>query len=674
MAYGRLDIFWPDGRIETVLLETPTVSVGRSSGCTIVLDTDTISRYHFSITHDSDQVTISDMDSANGTYVDGVILRADESRSLMGGEELQIGYLRMIYHAVDDQPTVAMADDETEETQHFERKDLGFKVEVSGPEIEVPPGAHTTIDIAITNLKSESRYFTVRASGLPEAWGRINRPDLRVSPHETALVLLSVKPLRQSDSKPGLYPITLMVALRDDDSSKVEAEVQISILPYNGFGMALGARTITAYDPIRLHVMNQGSVELPIYVAGRSQDDSLQITIREPQVTLAPGERRLIQGEVVPSRRRWFGPVRALPFDLLVRSGDEAAFLAAERGRYMEAPVLPRWATYTLALGAVAAAALLIFAIYLLLQPVPPDPQITGFEVSQSQLAQGEPLVVNWTVADTDTIAIWVDGGPVLTGLPADQTSAEIETGTYAGDITIELRAFRDEDMVSRSLPVNVYIPLEFIDFVVSPPVLYRHVVQPLTIIWETRGTDEVRILGLDRIYVGEEALPQDYVPAGQITVPVLPDAIFTVYLSAENALGETQERPFPMNLADSECTIDAAVFDTLPLYVTEGLAFRPVDDAQTLLGQTLIVDGRTMTGPVWVRGRLQRPDGETVWWPSVGLNCEGFDPANLRRVEETVPQIAPSPTPTLTPTITPTSTPAATPTTTPSATLSTTP
>ena len=77
MAYGRLDVFWPDGQFKTFQLVENTISVGRSTGNSIALETTTISRYHFSLTHDGQTTYITDMDSANGSFVDGVRLPAN---------------------------------------------------------------------------------------------------------------------------------------------------------------------------------------------------------------------------------------------------------------------------------------------------------------------------------------------------------------------------------------------------------------------------------------------------------------------------------------------------------------------------------------------------------------------------------------------------------------------
>jgi hypothetical protein len=178
MAYGHLDVFWRMAGSKP-LPGTPASRWGVRQ-VAVSAGYRAISRYHFSITNEAGQVKISDMDSANGTYVDGVLLKSNEARELRGGEELQIGHLRMIFYAVDETPTLAM-EQLAEDTQRFERVDYGFTVEVTGPDIEVPPGSHTTIEIAITNLTEEIQTFTVTKS----AAGRLGagqRPDLRSIP------------------------------------------------------------------------------------------------------------------------------------------------------------------------------------------------------------------------------------------------------------------------------------------------------------------------------------------------------------------------------------------------------------------------------------------------------------------------------------------------------------
>ncbi len=101
-AYGRLDVYWPDGPIENYALDKPIIAIGRSSGNDIVLDTNAVSRYHVSISLEGDKILLRDLEAVNGTYVDGVRMEANATRQLKGGEEIQIGDVRLIFQPLEN--------------------------------------------------------------------------------------------------------------------------------------------------------------------------------------------------------------------------------------------------------------------------------------------------------------------------------------------------------------------------------------------------------------------------------------------------------------------------------------------------------------------------------------------------------------------------------------------
>src|ERR1700757_1361932 len=69
--------------------------LGRDAECDIVLPRTTISRRHAQIVHDADGYYVEDLDSLNGTYVDGT--RIIEPTRLRGGEHVQIDEFLMSF-------------------------------------------------------------------------------------------------------------------------------------------------------------------------------------------------------------------------------------------------------------------------------------------------------------------------------------------------------------------------------------------------------------------------------------------------------------------------------------------------------------------------------------------------------------------------------------------------
>lgn len=71
-----------------------TVSLGRDPDADIFLDDVTVSRRHAEVSV-GDDVTLSDLGSLNGTYVNR--RRIDEAETLLGGDEIQIGKFRLVF-------------------------------------------------------------------------------------------------------------------------------------------------------------------------------------------------------------------------------------------------------------------------------------------------------------------------------------------------------------------------------------------------------------------------------------------------------------------------------------------------------------------------------------------------------------------------------------------------
>src|SRR5215470_7572051 len=204
IAYGRIDVYWPDGPIESYQLDKPTVAVGRSPGNDIVIDTTAVSRYHLSLSYRDLQVFLEDLESVNGTYVDGERVKPHEPYLLRGGEEIQVGDIRLIY-----QPQQDLDEDistrpipkipSLQETHRVEVVRPTFKVELDPPTQPVTPGAYIQASLNIFNTGNVSDHFKVEIEGIPKEWVRLDRSEIILDPETDASILISFKPQRRSE-------------------------------------------------------------------------------------------------------------------------------------------------------------------------------------------------------------------------------------------------------------------------------------------------------------------------------------------------------------------------------------------------------------------------------------------------------------------------------------------
>ncbi|MCC7206682.1 MAG: FHA domain-containing protein [Anaerolineae bacterium] len=421
MAYGRLDVYWPDGPSESYLLEKPVIAVGRSTGNDVVLDATSVSRYHISLSYESNQIVLRDLESVNGTYVDGQRLRPNETYPLRGGEEIQIGDLRLIVQPMADlAPTQPMPPVEAPDNRLILSADA-FRVELEDRALAVTPGAHNQALLFIINTGEQTERYLVDVSGVPKNWVRVDRVELEIDPGKDAPVMISFKPLRRSETRPGDYPVTIAVRSRSQPDAVLEAQLMLTIRDYSGFGMAFASNRIEGRTPFNLHVHNQGNAPLSISIAGRTPDNGLLFELQPSQLSLAPGEKRVVTGVVRPRATRIAGKAQERPFDVLVRSQDRAAFLATLPAAYLDKPLMPAWAPF--GLGALALALLagcLLLAAWLLR---PREASVLAFQAAPASLLLNvaQPIAVSWQVENAKQVRLQGLGVDGLPGGPAEQ-------------------------------------------------------------------------------------------------------------------------------------------------------------------------------------------------------------------------------------------------------------
>ena len=69
--------------------------IGSSSICDYVIDNQAISRSHARISRMGGKYYITDLNSTNGTFINGIRMNSNETRELNDGEEVMIGRIRM---------------------------------------------------------------------------------------------------------------------------------------------------------------------------------------------------------------------------------------------------------------------------------------------------------------------------------------------------------------------------------------------------------------------------------------------------------------------------------------------------------------------------------------------------------------------------------------------------
>lgn len=85
------------------------IVIGRGSDCNLRLSAPQVSRRHCFLRVGRDSVSVTDLDSSNGTFVDGVRITAGKRHDIANGAQLALGPIRFIIHVRSDVPVAETA-------------------------------------------------------------------------------------------------------------------------------------------------------------------------------------------------------------------------------------------------------------------------------------------------------------------------------------------------------------------------------------------------------------------------------------------------------------------------------------------------------------------------------------------------------------------------------------
>ncbi len=662
MAFGRLDVYWPDGPIEIYQLEKPAIGIGRQRGNDIIVDTEAISRYHATLNFREGECYVEDLGSVNGTYVDGVRLEPHTPCQLRGGEELQVGDMRAIYHPVAESSATTSA----AVTQVLEVAQPTFRVTLEGTEQTVSPGMHVRSQLIIENLGNSADHYFVELDGIPKGWVRIEQNEVLVAAGARRVLMINVKPPRRAGSSVGSYALNIHVRASSRPAQTVSAKIDLYVRTFNAFGVRLSPKPVELDVPFPVYLHNQGNITLQVSLRGKDDDGALDFNFQPQVFTLQPGQRVSAQVQVSmdPDLRSAGEGVR--PFTVVVTSHDAAGWQAGLPGKLIVPPAPPRRSIAPIAAVAIMLLALIPLLIYYtMLRPLSPEVVLAPVIDGPTHAPRaGEKLALSWEAKHASELLLQVvRNGQLQDAIPfgsdvRQYTYTLTEAGQY--QFVLIARAGSKEDTGELLLAV---LP-DITHFDVDPDKLLVGFEEDLTIWWETEGATSVTIAGLADLLC--EPITQAFAPQGPQSFRVCPRGLdegpVKLYVVA-------QGEGVPDQTGESLSVTISVERAACHLMADEAALYLPSRDSAALMrlgADTLVYVEARDPSDTWMLATTQ--DGLTGWlWRDEALDCGGIDLSRLI-VNDEIATPASLPTPSLTPTLTPSPAPtaAATATTTP--------
>ena len=645
-AFGRLDVFFADGRSASYPLEGAEISVGSDESNAIRLADAAVSPQHCLLQHQAGAAFITDLDSERGTYIDGDRLPVNMPHQLRDIEEIQIGSVTARFYLRSDSPTEAIQAI-SDQTQPLS---IGFRAELEQPTVSVWPASTAEVRLSISNLTDQRCGFLLEATGLPNNWVNPAQMDFWLSAGETYPVSLQIKPSRRADMPPDNYPLTITVTRLGETEGLVRLALMVELGGFGGLSLALDPPFVNDSGAFKLHLLNQGNEELRLKLAAQEPASRLEIILAQDALRLGPGGRTQVHGAVRPRHRQVLGSPVSRPFALLATNDDPSGYCVALPGYLTVKPHVSKRSLIAVLLVSVALAAVLAT---ILLQP--PEPVISRFSLSESQVAQGTPVMLSWEATDAVHYVIEVDRVP-LAKLSSLDNSYTLVTNPFVDPVEIALIAVQGEHTAIVKRQLDIYQPVIVERFDSDKTMMLRNVSGTLKVRWVVSGAVELDITNP----LGFETVAKNAFTAGhgEIVLRGMPVDEFKIELSALDEIGTITAKTIYIAIREPECTpqIDAA------LYAGPDSRF---PRSQIAIQNVPVLASGTAEDSNWLF--IELASGESGWGYHSSFYCQGFDPQDLRVIRD-LPQLptataTPQPTATLTSTATFTATPSPSPT-----------
>lgn len=99
----------PDGTTREARLKPGRSIIGRDEGCTVRIPAAEVSRSHCELNLDEQSLSVRDLGSSNGTFINADQLDKDQPRSLEAGDVLSVGSFRFVVR-IDGDPEQVTAE------------------------------------------------------------------------------------------------------------------------------------------------------------------------------------------------------------------------------------------------------------------------------------------------------------------------------------------------------------------------------------------------------------------------------------------------------------------------------------------------------------------------------------------------------------------------------------
>lgn len=493
-------------RIAAKFLRGAGITIGRGPDNDIILSSDQVSSNHARIAWDGTRVLVTDLGSANSTFLQGQRLLPQVTQEWGPSQWLQVGPYWVWLQ---------------ESRPIHTDGDVEVMLDQASRAMTLTPGKPANCNFKLVNQKTKVDRVTVAVDGIPGEWLDGAQREIRLQPFETREVSLAINVPKTAEARAKVYTVTIRPeSAIEPDKEQRTATAQWTVLPFDAGSISInpGKGTGRRRAKYAVTIRNEGN-RPSTYTLSASDDESVLDCVFSSErqseqarlpIELEPGSKMNLRLQV-KAPRLWVGKASPYAFTVVAQAREQGSSPTID-GQFTHVPV---FATWMLAVAPLVLIALVWWGLQL------SRPIVRTVYVEPREPVVGQPVEVFWDAAKTSRLRLLVNELPVRPDPDPEQLKYVFSNG-FQKDTRVRVvgSSLFGED--SKEVTVTVLAPpaadLPLVELTVDPPTVT--VGQSATVTWKVlRGTratlDPIGTVALEGSRVITPTATQEYTLTG---------------------------------------------------------------------------------------------------------------------------------------------------------------
>ena len=331
--------------LQKVDLTAAGVTIGRAADNQLSYDSTELSRNHLRIQLEGQRVTVTDLGSSNGTYMEGIRLLPQVPQVWEGTQPLRLG--SSLWLALEPASTPNQAAPVGPRSARSNQ----IGVALDSKTMTLTPGQPARCKVTLVNLEEIVDHISLAVAGVPAEWVEGTGKEVQLNPGAQATVVLTILVPQEPASRAGDYEVTISVRSRENPGDSGTVEATWTVLPFAA--MSVGISPLKASGrkqaSYQVNLRNEGNAAGEFELSGFDEEGDLAFLFAadtpSPQAKLALG---LDAGGALSTRlkvwrgRRWIGA--AQPYRFNVRAAAPKVKEPQQAtARFIHRALIPTW-------------------------------------------------------------------------------------------------------------------------------------------------------------------------------------------------------------------------------------------------------------------------------------------------------------------------------------------